>query len=52
MQMRNLIFSAAVTCIARGAVLRDHALGRVRAMRRQAREGRHAVSRHAIMSGG
>jgi len=52
MQMRDLIFSSAVTCIARGAVLRDHALGRVRDMRRHAREGGHAVSRHAIMSGG
>lgn len=45
------MFSAGVTCIARGAVLRDRALGRLRAMRRQAREGRHAIARHAIASG-
>ena len=51
MQMRDLMFSAGVTCIARGAVLRDRALGRLRAMRRQAREGRHVVSQHAIPSG-
>ena len=51
MQVRNLMFTAGVTCIARGAVLRDRALGRLRAMRRMAQEGKHAVSRHAIVSG-
>lgn len=52
MQMRDWIFSAGVTCIARGAVLRDTMLGRLRAMRRLAREGSHTVSRHAIPSSG
>lgn len=51
MQTRDLMFSAGVTCIARGAVLRDRILGRLRTMRRLAREGTHTVSRHAIASG-
>lgn len=51
MRMQDAMFTAGVTCIARGAVLRDRLLGRLRAMRRLAREGRHAVSRHAIASG-
>lgn len=50
--MRDFMFSAGVTCVAHGALLRDRALGRLRAMRRQWREGTPAVSRHAIASGG
>lgn len=51
MQTRDLMFSAGITFIARGAVLRDRILGRLHAMRRLAREGTHTVSRHAIASG-
>lgn len=52
MRMRDLIFSAGVTCIARGAVMRDRVLGRLRAMRRLTRDETCAISRHAIASGG
>lgn len=52
MRMRDLIFSAGVTCIARGALLRDRALGRVRAMRRLATDETCALSRHEIAGGG
>jgi uncharacterized protein len=52
MRVQDMMFCAGVTCIARGAVLRDHVLGRVRKMRRQAKEGTHPVSRHSIPSGG
>lgn len=51
MRMQDLMFSAGVTCIARGAVMRDRLLGRLRTMRRFAREGTQEVSRHAIASG-
>lgn len=46
--MRDWMFSAGVTCIARGALLRDSILGRRRAMRRLARDGAQSTSRHAI----
>ncbi|HEV2135928.1 MAG TPA: alpha/beta fold hydrolase [Terracidiphilus sp.] len=52
MRVQDVMFSAAVTCIARGAVMRDHVLGRVRSMRRQAKEGTYPVSRHSISIGG
>jgi uncharacterized protein len=51
MDAQRLVFTAAVTCIARGAVLRDIALGRLRRMRRRAQEGTHPLSRHLIPSG-
>lgn len=51
MRLRDWIFSAGVTSIARGAVLRDRMLGRLRVMRRLARQEAHPVSRHAIASG-
>src|SRR5579859_5641549 len=52
MDMQELMFTAAVTCIARGAVLRDRLLGRMSTMRRRANEWTHPVSRHLIPSGG
>lgn len=52
MRVQDMMFTAGVTCIARGAVLRDHVLGRVRSMRRLAKEGMHPVSRHVIPSAG
>lgn len=51
MEIQELVFTAAVTCIARGAVLRDRVLGRIRSMRRRAREWTYPVSRHSIQSG-
>lgn len=51
MDMQDLMFTAAVTCIARGAVLRDSLLGRLRSMRQRAKEWAHPVSRHSIPSG-
>lgn len=52
MDAQRLVFSAAVTCIARGAIWRDRALGRLRRMRRQAGEWTHPLSRRLIPSGG
>jgi alpha-beta hydrolase superfamily lysophospholipase len=51
MRVQDMMFSAGVTCVARGAVLRDHVLGRVRSMRRLAKAGTHPISRHSIPSG-
>lgn len=51
MDAQRMVFTAAVTCIARGCLLRDLALGRLSRMRRQAREWHHPVSRHLIPSG-
>jgi alpha-beta hydrolase superfamily lysophospholipase len=51
MRMQDMIFSAGVTCIARGAVIRDRLMGRLRTYRRLARDGTHPVSRHSIASG-
>lgn len=51
MDAQKMVFTAAVTCIARGAVLRDTVLGRLSRMRRQAREGKHPVSRQPVASG-
>jgi alpha-beta hydrolase superfamily lysophospholipase len=51
MRMQDQMFTAGVTCIGRGTLMRDRLLGRLRRMRRLAREGKHAVSRHAIASG-
>jgi alpha-beta hydrolase superfamily lysophospholipase len=50
MDAQRLVFTAAVTCIARGAVLRDIALGRLHRMRRGAQEWTHPLSRHLIPS--
>lgn len=52
MRVQDRVFCAGVTCIARGAVLRDRLLGRVRSMRRRAKEETHPISRHAIPSAG
>jgi alpha-beta hydrolase superfamily lysophospholipase len=52
MNIQEMVFTAAVTCIARGAVLRDRALGRLSSMRRRAKEWTHPISRHWIASGG
>jgi alpha-beta hydrolase superfamily lysophospholipase len=51
MDAQKIVFTAAVSCIARGAVLRDTALGRLGTMRRRAREWAHPVSRQVIQSG-
>lgn len=51
MDMQGMVFTAAVTGIARGAVLRDLVLGRLDTMRRRAKEWTHPVSRHSIRSG-
>jgi uncharacterized protein len=50
MRGQTLIFTTSVTCIARGTVLRDMMLGRLRRMRRPELEYSHAISRHSISS--
>lgn len=50
MRGQTLMFTTAVTCIARGAVLRDVMLGRVRRMRQRELEYSHPISRHLISS--
>ncbi len=52
MRAQTLVFTAAVTCIARGAILRDRLLGRLRRMQRQAQTGEHPLSRLSIPSRG
>jgi len=50
MSLQRTVFTIAVTCIGRAALARDFLLGRLHAMRRQARAGRQPVSRQFISS--
>lgn len=50
MSIQKTVFTIAVTCIGRATLARDFLLGRLHAIRRQARAGRHPVSRQFISS--